>query len=120
MRGMDIIDWFQQRKLRDHTIDISEAKGAASESTRRAEELQVTVDRLMLVSRALWELLAESCSISEQALEDKVIEIDRRDGREDGRISAKLEPCKACGRVNHSRHRKCLYCGETLQRSPFG
>lgn len=120
MHGMDIIDWFQQRKIHDHTIDISEAKGTASESARRADELQVTVDRLTLVSRALWELLSESCSIPEQALENKVIEIDKRDGREDGRITGKPEPCQACGRVNHSRHRKCLYCGETLRRSAFG
>jgi hypothetical protein len=104
MRGMDIIDWFQQRKIGDHTIDISEAKGAAAEGARRADE--TAGHRGPPDTR--FPALCGSCSRSparspSRALEDKVIEIDRRDGREDGRITGKPEPCKACGRVNHSR-----------------
>lgn len=55
-------------------------------------ELQTTtqhVDRLRLVCQALWELCSERLGVTEEELEEKVLEIDLRGGKADGKLSVR-------------------------------
>jgi hypothetical protein len=75
---------------------------------RRLEE---KVERLVLVNRAMWELVREAHGFTEEQLFEKVLEIDLRDGVQDGKLKKHVATCANCGRKISPRRKKCLYCG---------
>jgi hypothetical protein len=83
------------------------------------EQLADACNRLMLLNRAMWELLQKRTGASEAELLDVINELDLRDGVLDG----KLQPsrvCSKCNRVLSKRSRRCLYCGaEADDADPF-
>jgi hypothetical protein len=107
--------------------DAARASSAATRSSQRASaaerevsHLEQRLDRLLLVSMSLWELLKERTSLTEEDLMAKVKEIDLRDGQPDGRVSPTVKKCHQCDRTMSPRHQKCLYCGaEALTSSAF-
>lgn len=73
------------------------------------------IERLLLVTEALWSLLKEQHGYDEEELVRRVLEIDSRDGRIDGRLAAKPpEDCPHCNRPVPCDRRYCLYCGEPV------
>ena len=76
----------------------------------RIADLEQSIDKLLLIQRAVWELTAEKLALGDAELEAKVQEIDLRDGVEDGKLSAGRQ-CPKCRRVVGRRHDRCLYCG---------
>ena len=74
------------------------------------------VDRLSLACQAMWELLRDRSELTEDDIEAKILEIDGRDGRVDGKIATKLVDCAACGRPTNSRRGSCVMCGAPLKR----
>jgi hypothetical protein len=108
----------QHRQLRSLEHEAATASDTARRAASHALDLQVSVERLALTCRAMWELLSERTSVSEADLIAKAHEIDLRDGEEDGRMTAKL--CPQCSRVNNVRREQCMYCGAGLEPgSPF-
>jgi len=83
----------------------------AEEARGRVQELEWKVDKLILVNRALFELIASRLQITETELMDMVNEIDLRDGKLDGRLAIEATSCEKCGRTYSRRHNHCLYCG---------
>ena len=69
----------------------SGAEPKASEAVRDVRKLQERLDKLTLVSMAMWELLKERGELTEEELMEKVREIDLRDGEPDGKVT-KLVP----------------------------
>ena len=92
----------------------SKKSGRVPDSAPSAEEL---CNRLVLLTRAMWELMSSRLNISEQELLDKVTEIDLRDGKLDGKMEAKTACCGACGRHLSQRHATCIYCGAPIAAS---
>src|SRR5262245_38052771 len=93
------------------------AAGASEMARRTADDLievRVSLERLSLTCRAMWELLSEQTSVTEGDLLAKVHEIDLRDGHGDGRAQAPAKPCSRCSRRNNARRARCLYCGNEL------
>lgn len=91
-----------------------------AETARRTREFEERVDKIVLVTMAMWSLLQEKTGVTEDDLIARVQEIDLKDGVEDGKVSKQLANCEACGRAMNSRHTKCLYCGnEKLIHSAF-
>lgn len=82
----------------------------------RVKELEHRVSRLSLLNQALWELLTPRLNLTEAELQQKISEIDLRDGVEDGGITEIPLQCPNCGRISNSRHWKCLYCGQEFER----
>ncbi len=109
---------------------MSEASAARGASQRAAEmaneartairELQDEVDRLALLNQALWELIRARLGVTDADLERMAYDIDMRDGRSDGKITAHAVRCPACGRVSNSKRAKCLYCGQLFEKPVFG
>lgn len=104
-------DLHQQKAITDAQVEASAAKRAARQGSDRVNELEASVQRLTLVSQALWELLRDRTGLSETELVAKISEVDLRDGKLDGRISAKAIHCPRCGRTMSERHSRCIYCG---------
>lgn len=79
--------------------------------TDQVRRLSAQVEKLRIVSRALCELLMETAGLTEDAILDRINEVDLRDGSQDGKM--KLTPliCPACNRTVGLGRLKCQYCG---------
>ncbi|MEM0967376.1 MAG: hypothetical protein AAGJ81_14610 [Verrucomicrobiota bacterium] len=83
-------------------------------------DLQQRLDKLEIVSEAMWLLLKEKTGLSDEDLIYKVSEVDLEDGKLDGKKKKpSARECHKCGRKNHRNHTRCLYCGELLLSHPF-
>jgi hypothetical protein len=78
------------------------------------------IERLLLLTDAMWELLTERLGVTEEELATKVTEIDGRSGPVDGRRPRAARRCGACdAAVPHDRA-TCLFCGhEQPGTGPF-
>jgi len=99
---------------------IGRAKSVANQTQLRSHAnatdigyIDKKIDNLVLITQAIWELLEES-GISERQLEDKIREIDLRDGSADGKAGANLEACPECGQKPKIRRANCFWCGARL------
>jgi len=102
------------------TRRIAEAKAAgqrgsakALDAMREVRAMEDRIDKLALVCRAMWELLKENTDLTEEHLMARVEQIDLSDGRDDGKVKAKVQKCAKCDRTLAQRHKKCMYCGAT-------
>lgn len=83
-------------------------------------DLVARVDKLELVTEALWDLLQRETNYTETDLIERISQIDLKDGRFDNKKKkTSAVECKRCGRMNSKRHTKCLYCGEVFLVGPF-
>jgi hypothetical protein len=100
--------------------DASAAQADARDARAEAEVLRQDVNRLLMITEALWTLLKKQHGYSENTLTDLVNEIDLRDGRLDGKV-AKASPtaCPGCGKMNSPKRIQCIYCGKPLARTLF-
>lgn len=111
---MDIF-WGMHQQSRIYQAEAKASEAAADSREVRADvrHLVDAIDRVLLVNRAMWELLSERTNLTEQDLVAKVTEVDLRDGKEDGRLRTDVRKCAKCERTLHKRHLRCLYCGAT-------
>lgn len=96
--------------------DANDAQAAAREARSEVESLRQDIDRLLMITEALWTLLQKEHGYADNVLSELVKEIDLRDGRLDGKSVAVAPPapCPACGKINSSRRSVCIYCGQSL------
>lgn len=116
-----IWDLYQQREISRAKWEASSASSKARASAQRAEELEGAIDRLLLITHALWEIQQNVHGLTDQDLVTKMQEIDMRDGRLDGKLRKReLRNCKQCGRVLNQKHPRCIYCGsQDFDARPF-
>ena len=103
----------------------SSAQGAASRSESKASKAEWEVralndrlDKLSLICSAMWQLMQEKTDLTEEDLMAKVQELDLADGVADGKVTKKkLQNCPGCNRVMSPRHKRCLYCGTTIEKT---
>lgn len=100
---------------------LARSSGARAEAKVSSVEIQLRVmqgdiDRLSLLCQAMWELVSEKTNLTGQDIEQKVMEIDLRDGTLDGKLGRSQRQCPQCNRNLHRRHDKCLYCGHEVGR----
>ena len=82
--------------------------------------LKSDIERLLMITEALWELLKEQHGYSDIDLLKKVTDIDMRDGRLDGKV-AKDGPkvCPHCNRATTKSAPVCIYCGKPVITDVF-
>jgi hypothetical protein len=120
---LDLLFWelSQQRTIGKAASQAEAASKRAVDLKAEVRELRRVVNKLMLVTQALWEIIAETNHWDDKLLIKKVNEVDLRDGKLDGKLKRAIQKCASCGRTLHRQHSKCLYCGsENLQAGPFG
>lgn len=93
----------------------------AAEVRTENESLRFDVEKLFMITRALWTLLQEQHGYSDEQLVQRIQEIDLQDGRLDGKVAKeKIRPdCPQCGRKLMGQRPVCLYCGAEVALDPF-
>ena len=79
------------------------------------EFVRCDIERLLMITEALWGILKEKHGYTDDELMKRVAEIDQRDGKVDGRVAQ--SPPGSCPRCNRTLERKrpfCLYCGQAI------
>ncbi|MBN1671723.1 MAG: zinc ribbon domain-containing protein [Kiritimatiellae bacterium] len=97
---------------------ISDAKAAAEKSgtaaKRAAEELELLqrkLAKLTLICRAMWSLLQQQHTLSEQDLWQRMQELEQRDRDRTSQGTREAPKCPKCGRAISLEHSRCMYCG---------
>jgi hypothetical protein len=86
-------------------------RGRADNAQDAIWKLEDRIERLLLLTDAVWELLSERAGVTDEELAAKVREIDARSGAVDGRRPRTIRQCTSCqAAVEHGR-RTCTYCG---------
>ena len=113
---MDIFWEFQQQgKIHKAKADASGALQKAKKTEDRIRDLEKRIDRISLVSQAMWELVRENTGWSDEDILSRISEIDLRDGVKDGKMGAQVIDCPNCkGKIN-SRKGYCMICGTEAQ-----
>ena len=96
------------------------ATNMAFQAQTAIRDLEHQVQRLSLLSQAMWEILRDKTKLTDADLENMARDIDLRDGMEDEKISTHPVRCPACKRVSNSKHYKCIYCSQEFERPIFG
>jgi len=113
-----MIDWIfdlhQERQISEAKASASRAREKAASVQDEVRVLSARLDRLALLSQAMWELVREQTNLTNEQILAKVREVDLRDGRIDGKLGRKIIDCPACGRMVSSVNRACIYCGVEL------
>lgn len=107
---------YQYQKINEAERSADRAQAKAERYADSIQEVQRHMDRLSLACQAMWELLRECSNLTEQHIEDKIREIDLRDGRLDNKMNMQLFDCQACGKPTNSQRTICVMCGAPLQR----
>ncbi len=117
---MRSFDWFAEGpRLNAAEIKAEAAQDRSERLQFEVNELKRRCDALTIGCQAMWELLREACEVGDEAIVEKIKEIDLRDGVEDGKITvAESKQCPNCGRATNARRQACLYCGTPLPPAP--
>jgi len=83
----------------------------ASSAKRDVADMQKEIGRLKLVCAAVWDLVKEKTSLTEDDLIAKVAELDAKDGVADGQLTRRVRQCVQCQRTVAAKQTKCMYCG---------
>lgn len=110
-----LYDIHQNSRIADAQAAAGQSQSKAERAEQRIEALEERVDKLSLLSYALWSLLEEKVGVTEAELMARVQELDLKDGKLDGRVASGIINCPHCDRPLSQRHRKCMYCGYELQ-----
>lgn len=117
----DIFSMWEEARLR-----MSETAGAGSAEVKseRAVEavraMQADVERLLMICEAMWTILKEQHGYGDEELFRRIMEIDLRDGRADGKVAPSGPAlCPTCRHPVSKKRPICLYCGKPMMVDPF-
>ena len=109
---MDLFyDLHQTRQIGINRHEANDAARRANKAESLCEELLQRHEKMALVCQALLEIVQERTGITDEDLEKKILEVDLRDGKADGRMKAQVTQCPECGRNVSSRRPVCIFCG---------
>lgn len=101
------------------------ASPPASPAASRPPEGEMTavradIERLLMITEALWTMMKDQFEYTDSHLIERIAEIDRRDGKLDGRVASQPpQVCPSCGRPSARKRSNCLYCGAVVPSEPF-
>ena len=111
---VDLFDIYQHRRIRQ-TSDQVKLNERANEfrhrrSTDEIDQLHARIDRLVMVTEAMWNLIASRAELWDEDLMAQISTLDHADGTKDGRRQAEAADC-ACGAKVNPRASICAFCG---------
>ncbi|MBC8351218.1 MAG: zinc ribbon domain-containing protein [Planctomycetes bacterium] len=94
-------------------LAAEQAQFAAHRVEDELIRMQADIERLLLITEGLWKVLKEEHGYDDDELVRRVLEVDLKDGKIDGKVaSQKPGDCPHCDRPLSQDRRYCLYCGE--------
>lgn len=98
------------------SLEAGQARADAKEAQTSVELMQHDIDRLLMITEALWLFVKQQHNFSDEDLVKVITEIELRDSQ-----SPKHVPitCPSCGRVNSGKRGYCIYCGKPTPMDPF-
>ena len=102
-------------------VEASSARAAARDTKTEVNMLKCEIERLLMITEALWTIIKEKSGCDDRELVKRITEIDLRDGKLDGRVAVKKGPlhCPRCKRTLSKRIPVCIYCGTAVAKDPF-
>lgn len=109
---MDLFDLFYYKQMIDIRDEVDSmnrnSKDTQAESYKR---LSNRIDQLILLNHAMSEIICDKLGITNQEIIDKMMEIDLRDGVQDGKYTAPPKDCPECKAKISREFNRCLFCG---------
>ncbi len=98
------------------SLEAGQARADAKEAQTSVDLMQHDIDRLLMLTEALWLFIKTQHNYTDEDLVKVITEIEMRDSH-----SPKHQPvtCPACGRINSGKRPVCIYCGKTIPMDPF-
>lgn len=102
------------------SLTAEQAARAARDAQTKSNALASDVEKLYMITEALWTILKEQHGYTDDELIHRIEEIDLRDGKLDGKVAKQPSPaCPKCRRTLMRNQSVCLYCGTAVSREPF-
>ena len=86
-------------------------KSESGASQSELDNLIEKFEKLKLVTMAVWTFVKDDKEINEDALIERVREIDKLDGTVDGKLKLGVKKCGKCKKALNPKFEKCQYCG---------
>ena len=109
-------EMYQQKQIASANSTADHAVGKADGLAGELQRINRHLDRLTLACHSMWELIRDNTQLTEADLEDKILEVDMRDGQADGKMATQIIKCHACGSRTNSKRSICVMCGAPVQR----
>ena len=106
----------QQQGIASANRSADRAEAKVDRFADKIAQMNRHLDRLTLACQSMWELIRDNTNLTEEDLETKIIEVDLRDGKGDGKIAPQVLPCGACGKTTNSKRVFCVFCGAPVKR----
>mgnify|MGYP000185295193 CR=1 FL=1 len=107
-------DLVQRKQLKSTRQSVGLVADETQRQARRAdvalENLEMRLESLITANEAMWQLLCETTGLTDAHLAHRFSELDRSDGREDGKKQVRANPC-TCGAMVNARLTNCQFCG---------
>jgi hypothetical protein len=111
----------QNQRIAENARTSEKADEKASSARDGVQDLRKRIETLALANQALFEILSERLGIKEEDVISRMLAIDLRDGKKDGKITWKAILCRQCGRTVSTSRLHCVYCGASVTDGPvFG
>ena len=115
----DIVQQVQIEKLKAQAASRrSEVADTAAQARTLETSLNDRVDKLVLVTEAMWEMLSERLGVTVAELAEHVRQVDLRDGTSDGKrgvtAGTTLVHCSACQATIPPGKANCQFCGAAV------
>jgi hypothetical protein len=96
------------------------AQSTAREAQTNVDLLSHDIDRLLMITEAMWTLMKKEHGYTDDVLTGLIKEIDSRKVIVDGiTIKDPPQPCPGCGKINSAKRMFCIYCGKPILAHPF-
>ena len=97
-------------------LEANAAQAAAREAKTETELLRHDVDRLLMITEALWLFVKQQNNFTDEDLVKVITEIEMRESHAPKHVPV---TCPACGRANSGKRDLCIYCGKPIPMDPF-
>ena len=104
---------------------LASAEAMAAQSTAREAQTNVDllthdIDRLLMITEAMWTLMKQEHGYADDVLTKLIEEIESRKVIMDGvTVKDPPQPCPSCGKINSANRMFCIYCGKPILTHPF-
>jgi len=99
--------------------DAGSARTDARSASRKSQNIEMRLDRSLLTCEAMWSLMRDKLGLTDEALIERMNDIDLSDGVLDGKVRKKPMACPKCNRTISAHVPKCMYCGQPVMHDPF-